>query len=100
MAPRIGEDDEGGKVEVVVFPEAYSRCGGLIADDALLLVRGKYERDEDTGSLKAEELVPLEVVRESSSIRARARSVPIARLFALDQVGGHHRCGRQLLLGW
>ena len=39
-------DDEGGKVEVVVFPEAYNRYGGLIADDALLLVRGKYERDE------------------------------------------------------
>ena len=57
-------DDEGGKVEVVVFPEAYNRYGGLIADDALLLVRGKYERDEDTARMVAAELTPLEVIRQ------------------------------------
>ena len=71
-------DDEGGKVKVVVFPEAYSRYGGLIADDALLLVRGKYERDDDSGSLKANELVPLDVVREKA-IREVLVTVPASQ---------------------
>ena len=57
-------DDEGGKVEVVVFPETYARYGGLIADDALLLVRGKFEREEDTCRMVAAELVPLDVIRD------------------------------------
>jgi DNA polymerase-3 subunit alpha len=57
-------EDEGGKVEVVVFPETYNRFGGLIAADALLMVKGKYERDEDTSRLVAAELTPLEVIRD------------------------------------
>jgi DNA polymerase III subunit alpha len=57
-------DDEGGKVEVVVFPEAFARFGGFIVNDALLLVRGKFEKDDDTSSLKAAELVPLDVIRD------------------------------------
>ena len=59
-------DDEGGKVEVVVFPETFARYGGLIADDALLLVRGKFEREEDTCRMVAAELVPLDVIRDRS----------------------------------
>ncbi len=56
-------EDEAGKVEVVVFPEAYNRYGGLIVDDALLMVRGKFEKDEDSSSIKATELTPLDVIR-------------------------------------
>ena len=37
-------EDESAKVESVVFPEAFTRFGGLVVDDAMLLVRGKYER--------------------------------------------------------
>ena len=68
-------DDEGGKVEVVVFPEAFARYGGLIVSDALLLVRGKFEREEDSSSLKAAELIPLEVIRDRA-IREVLVSVP------------------------
>ena len=68
-------DDEGGKVEVVVFPEAYARFGGLIQADALLLVRGKFEREEESSSLKAAELVPLDVIRDRS-IREVLVTVP------------------------
>ncbi|OYW04290.1 MAG: hypothetical protein B7X11_03125, partial [Acidobacteria bacterium 37-65-4] len=71
-------DDEGGKVEVVVFPETYNRYGGLIADDALLLVRGKFEREEDTSRMVAAELVPLDVVRDRS-IREVLVTVPARR---------------------
>ncbi|TAK17738.1 MAG: hypothetical protein EPO35_02495, partial [Acidobacteria bacterium] len=68
-------EDEAGKVEVVVFPEAYNRYGGLIADDALLLVRGKYERDDDTARMVASELTPLDVIRDRA-IREVLVTVP------------------------
>jgi DNA polymerase-3 subunit alpha len=68
-------EDEAGKVEVVVFPEAYNRYGGLIADDALLMVRGKYERDEDNARMVAAELTPLDVIRDRA-IREVLVTVP------------------------
>jgi DNA polymerase-3 subunit alpha len=68
-------EDEGGKVEVVVFPEAYNRYGGLIANDALLMVRGKYERDEDNARMVAAELTPLDVIRDRA-IREVLVTVP------------------------
>jgi DNA polymerase-3 subunit alpha len=63
MAVFMLEADDG-KVEAVVYPEAFTRFGHLIAGDAMLLVRGKYERDEESSRLVVSELTPLEVVRE------------------------------------
>ncbi|MBK9241341.1 MAG: DNA polymerase III subunit alpha [Acidobacteria bacterium] len=57
-------EDEGGKFEVVVFPEAYAKFGRLVADDAMLIVRGKFERDDETGKMVAAELSTLEAARE------------------------------------
>jgi DNA polymerase-3 subunit alpha len=57
-------EDEAAKVEAVVFPDAFSRYGGLVAADAMLLARGKFERDEESSRLVVSELTPLEVVRE------------------------------------
>jgi DNA polymerase-3 subunit alpha len=57
-------EDEAAKVEAVVFPETFSKYGSLVIADAMLLVRGKYERDEETGRLVVSELTPLELVRE------------------------------------
>jgi DNA polymerase-3 subunit alpha len=57
-------EDEGGKIEVVVFPEAFAKFGRLVADDAMLIVRGKFDRDEETGKLVASELSSLEAARE------------------------------------
>jgi DNA polymerase-3 subunit alpha len=57
-------EDEAAKVEAVVFPEAFAKYGGQVVDDALVLVRGKYERDEDTGRLVVSEITPLDLVRE------------------------------------
>jgi DNA polymerase-3 subunit alpha len=47
-----------------VFPEAFTRFGSLVVDDAMLLVRGKYERDEESSRLVVSEITPLEAVRE------------------------------------
>src|SRR5688572_20826542 len=57
-------EDEGGKVETVVYPETFNKYTSLIAADAMLLVRGKYERDDETSRLVAAEMTPLELVRE------------------------------------
>ena len=57
-------EDEVAKVEAVVFPEAFGRYGSLVVDDAMLVVRGKYERDEDTSRLVVSEITSLDAVRE------------------------------------
>jgi len=57
-------EDEVAKVETVVFPEAFGRFGSLVEADALLLVRGKYERDDESSRLVVSEITPLDLVRE------------------------------------
>ncbi len=63
MAVFVLEQEEG-KVETVVFPEAFARFGNFIAGDAMVLVRGRLDRDEESTRLVATEIVPLEAVRE------------------------------------
>ncbi|MGE5200130.1 MAG: DNA polymerase III subunit alpha [Rhodospirillaceae bacterium] len=57
-------DDPHGTVEVVVFPDAFSKAAALIQADALVLVKGRFERDEDSTRLLAAEILPIEKVRE------------------------------------
>jgi DNA polymerase-3 subunit alpha len=59
-------EDEAAAVEVVTFPEAFTRYGSLIAADAMLVVRGKYERDEESARLVTSEIMLLEGLRERS----------------------------------
>jgi DNA polymerase-3 subunit alpha len=59
-------EDEASKVEVVVYPEAFARFGGSAVDDAMVLVKGKYERDEDSSKVVAAELVLLDLVRDKA----------------------------------
>jgi DNA polymerase-3 subunit alpha len=57
-------EDEVSKVETVVWPEAFAKYGGLIADDAMLLVRGKYEKDDESSRLLVTEITLMETIRE------------------------------------
>jgi DNA polymerase-3 subunit alpha len=92
-------EDEASKVETVVFPEAFGRYGHLVTDDAMLLVRGKYERDEDTSRLVVSEMTPLDVVRERAvrdvEIRLAGKGLarPVMRELAsvLDRHQGDRR---------
>jgi DNA polymerase-3 subunit alpha len=68
-------EDEAAKLEVVVFPEAYGKFGRLVADDAMLVVRGKYERDEESSRMVAAEITPLDVVRERAVREVEIRLV-------------------------
>ena len=57
-------EDDAAKVEAVIFPEAFAKFGSLVTDDAMIVARGKYERDEDSSRLVIAEIVPLDSVRE------------------------------------
>jgi len=49
-------EDLGGAVEVLFFPATYQRCATLLADDALLVVRGRLDRGEEVPQLVAMEV--------------------------------------------
>ena len=64
-------EDAQGTVEVVVFPEAFGRFRMLIENGALVAVRGRFERDEESSRMQASEIFPLHSLRErlSKSVR-------------------------------
>jgi len=86
-------EDHQGTVEVVVFPETYARYRGACDNGALLLVRGKFERDEESARLQASEILPLGQLKErlSRGVRIRLKAdtgrETIAELW--DVVAGH-----------
>src|SRR5687767_7675113 len=65
-------DDADGSLEIVVFPEAFKQCGHLAENGQMVLVKGKYERDDESVRILASEIVPIDLVRERL-----ARSVAI-----------------------
>ncbi len=72
MASFVLEDLEGS-VECLVFPEAYKKAAGRLANDQVVLVKGRAEnRDEDRPKLLASDVMPLEQAK-----LAEARSVTI-----------------------
>jgi DNA polymerase-3 subunit alpha len=60
-------EDDGGAVEVVVYPETYQRCGTLIENDAMVVVRGKLEKDDETARIVATEVFSMGTLRERVS---------------------------------
>ncbi len=66
-------EDHQGTVEVVVFPETYARYRAACENGAVLLVRGKFERDEESARLQATEVLPLSQLRERLSRGVRIR---------------------------
>jgi DNA polymerase-3 subunit alpha len=60
-------DDVAGNVEVVVFPETFSKHGLVIESDAMLLVRGKLEKDEESARIVATELMPIAALKERTT---------------------------------
>jgi DNA polymerase-3 subunit alpha len=60
MASFLLEDLEGG-VEVLVFPETFKKVASRLADDQIVLVKGKAEvQDDGTARLLATDVLPLE----------------------------------------
>jgi DNA polymerase-3 subunit alpha len=65
-------EDADGSLEVVVFPEAFKQFGHLADNGQMVVVKGKFERDDESARLLASEIAPIEAVRERL-----ARSVAI-----------------------
>jgi DNA polymerase-3 subunit alpha len=60
-------DDVAGTVEVVVFPETFGKHGHLVEADAMVLVRGKFEKDDESARIVATELMPVSALRERTT---------------------------------
>ncbi len=60
-------EDIAGSLEVVVFPETFAKHAALIEADAMLLVRGKFEKDDESARIVATELLPIAALRERTT---------------------------------
>jgi DNA polymerase-3 subunit alpha len=49
-------EDLEGAIEVMFFPTAYQACGELLAEDRILVVRGRLDRREDVAKLIASDV--------------------------------------------
>jgi DNA polymerase-3 subunit alpha len=95
-------DDVAGSVEVVVFPEAFAKHASLIDADAMLLVRGKLEKDEESARLVATELLPMAALVERTTrevaIRLKASLNTRPTFEALAELLSRHRGDRRVYL--
>jgi DNA polymerase-3 subunit alpha len=57
-------EDLDGRIDVLVFPKAYAGCQELLDDDRPLLVSGRFAPEEDRPRLLADEVHPLDELRE------------------------------------
>jgi DNA polymerase-3 subunit alpha len=66
-------DDLHGSLEVVAFAETFAKAASLIQTDSMVLVKGKFERDEETSRLMASEIVGIDVAREKAARQVAIR---------------------------
>jgi DNA polymerase-3 subunit alpha len=95
-------DDIGGALEVVVFPETFSKFGALVEADAMVLARGKLEKDDESARIVATELMPIAALKERTtrevSIHLAMPPHSRATLEALAELFARHRGDRRVLL--
>jgi DNA polymerase-3 subunit alpha len=92
-------EDAGGAVEVIAFPEAFQRTASLIETGAMLLVKGRLERDDDSTRLLAADVLPIDAVREGLTREVSIRmTLPAGQgvFQALDAIFARHRGDRRV----
>jgi DNA polymerase-3 subunit alpha len=62
-------EDLSGSVEVIFFPEAFSRSQAALSSDQPVVVRGKVERKEDGAKMLADSAEAADTVRERTTSR-------------------------------
>jgi DNA polymerase-3 subunit alpha len=74
-------DDAEGSLEIVVFPEAFKQYGHLAESGQMVLVKGNFERDDESARILASEIASIEMVRErlSTSVAIRLSTPPHGR---------------------
>jgi DNA polymerase-3 subunit alpha len=95
MATFTLEDLEGG-AEVLVFPETYKKVAARLADDAVVIVKGRAEfMDEGRSRLLATDVVPLDQARLAETkfvtIRVPVLAWDRAKGERLRDILGSHR---------
>ena len=98
MAVFTLEDAQGG-VEVIAFPETYQRSASLIETGAMLLVRGKLERGDESVRVLATEIAPIESVRERVAREVKIHLKPGSGgdiLQSLLEIVSRHRGDRKV----
>ena len=95
MASFTLEDLEGG-AEVLVFPETYKKVQSRLADDAIVVVKGRAEAvDEGKSRLLASDVVPLDQARLAEAryvtIRVPVTAWDRAKGERLRDILGSHR---------
>jgi DNA polymerase-3 subunit alpha len=95
-------DDIAGGIEVVAFPETFAKHASLIVADAMVLVRGKFEKDEESARLVATELLAIAALRERTAREVAIHlSVPPhgrPTFEALAELFSRHRGDRKVSL--
>ncbi|HTM02574.1 MAG TPA: DNA polymerase III subunit alpha [Vicinamibacterales bacterium] len=92
-------DDAGGSLEIVVFPETFKQWGHVAETGALVLVKGKFEKDDDTTRIVASEIVPVDMVRErlAKAVTIRVSTAPDRATFErLWDLFGEHKGDRKV----
>ncbi|MEO8076626.1 MAG: DNA polymerase III subunit alpha [Acidobacteriota bacterium] len=95
-------DDVGGAVEVVVFPETFSKHGLLVEADAMLLVRGKLDKDDESARIVSTELMSIAALKERTTreVAIHLAVPPHGRptFEALAELLSRHRGDRRVML--
>jgi DNA polymerase-3 subunit alpha len=74
-------EDASGSIEIVVFPDAFKQHGHLADNGQTVLVKGKFERDDESARIIASEIAPIGIVRErlAKSVAIRLTTPPANR---------------------
>jgi DNA polymerase-3 subunit alpha len=95
-------DDIAGSLETVVFPETFAKHGSLVEADAMLLVRGKFEKDDESARIVATEMLPIAALKERTTrevvIHLTGRSAARNTFEALAELLTRHRGDRRVFL--
>jgi len=58
-------EDLDGAIEVMIFPSAYQLCATVLAEDAIVFVKGRLDKREDVGKIIAMEVTAPDLTREA-----------------------------------
>ena len=94
-------EDADGAVEAVVFPEAFRQYGHLGENGSMVVVKGRFERDDESARIVASEILPIELVREklATAVAIRVTTPPADRAMfeRLWDVFARHKGDRRIV---
>ena len=72
-------EDESGQLELLVFPQTFARFGGLLAQEAVLVVQGKVSaREDEDKKVLVDTIVRVEEAA-SGALRRQGQTIPVPK---------------------